>query len=72
MKLVTEEFEGWLISERCLAKMNSMQSDFAVKKAADLRLLEIGQTLKIWREFIECSNASNAFLEAAGVSNPES
>lgn len=66
-KLHTEEFEGWLLSERCIAMRNLASEDLLNCEKAKDRIEHLELALRLWREYVEVSNLSSELLVRVDV-----
>lgn len=57
-KLHTEEFEGWLLSEKFIARHDLASDDLPSCEKAKIRIEHLDLALRLWREYVTVSNLS--------------
>jgi len=61
-KLHTEEFEGWLLSEKFIARHDLAGDDLLSYEKAKSRIEHLDLALRLWREYVTVSNLSSELM----------
>lgn len=66
-KLHTEEFEGWLLSEKFIARHELVGDDLLNCEKAKSRIEHLDLALRLWREYVAVSNLSSELMVRVDV-----